>query len=63
MGVFLERNLKDINDRHPMLGIIWTIAWVPVENEKLPSSYLSELTIFNYLKSSKAVIYRRNNEV
>ena len=63
VGIFLKSSLKAPEYDRPMYNIVWTIAWVPVGNEKLPSAYLTELTIFNYLKTERAQIYRRNDEV
>ena len=37
--------------------------WVPVEDEKMPSKYLSEMTIMNYLKTGKGKIYRRKDGI
>ena len=45
------------------IEIVWTIMWAPVENKKLPSRELSELTILNYLKAGKARLYRSEDEL
>ncbi len=37
--------------------------WIPVEQEKMPSKYLSEMTIMNYLKTGKGKIYRRKDGI
>ena len=64
VGIFVRKNVKDLpdvkNENHRRLGVVWTIMWVPVNNEKMPSTYLTEITITNYLRAGKAKIYRRN---
>ncbi len=68
VGIFVRSQLKDIyiNDSqtsNKSFGIVWVIMWVPVEEEKMPSKYLSEMTIMNYLKSGKGKIYRRKDGI
>ena len=64
VGIFVRKNIKDLpdskSDNHRRLGVVWTIMWIPVNNEKMPSTYLTEITISNYLKAGQAKIYRRN---
>ena len=61
VGIFLKSSFKAPEYDRPMYNIVWTIAWIPIENEKLPSSYMTELTIFHYLKTGSAEIFRRDD--
>ena len=68
VGIFIRSQLKDkyVNDAfttHKGFGIVWIIAWVPVQNEKMPSKYLSEMTIMNYLKTGEGKIYRSKDGI
>ena len=67
VGVFIKSNLKsegrEYRDSNLRLKTVWTIMWIPVENEKSPSMYLTESTIFNYLRIGAGRIYRRNDEI
>jgi len=67
VGIFITSNLKctgeEYFDSNLRLKTVWTIMWIPIENEKSPSMYLTESTIFNYLRIGAGEIYRRKNEV
>ena len=68
VGIFVRSELKSkyANDgftTNKSLGWVWIIMWVPVENEKMPSKYLSEITIMNYLRTGEGKIYRRKNGI
>ena len=68
VGIFVRSQLKDryFNDgvtTNKSIGTVWVIMWVPVEKEKMPSKYLSEITIMNYLRSGEGKIYRRNDGI
>ena len=62
VGIFVRKELKKINKFHSQIGIVWHIEWIPVENGKLPSVTLSELSIMHYLKSGKAQIFKIRRE-
>ena len=61
VGIFLKSSLEALEFDRPMYNIIWTIAWVDIGNEKLPSSFMTELIIFNYLRTGEAEIFRRDD--
>ena len=63
MGIFIRKELKEIVDQKRNIGIVWVIRWIPVENDKMPSTHLSEITIMNYLRTGKGKIYRRNDGI
>ena len=63
VGIFTGKELKNFHDKNRSYGVVWKIHWVPVENEKMPSKFLSELTIMNYLSSGKGKIYRRDDGI
>jgi hypothetical protein len=63
VGIFTSRQLKSFHDKERSYGIVWEIRWILVENEKMPSRYLSEITIMHYLRSGKGKIYRRANGI
>lgn len=61
VGIFVRRELKSNVDHNKGVGIVWVIKWIPVENDKMPSTHLSEITIMNYLRTGKGKIYRRDD--
>jgi len=68
VGIFVRSQLKDmyVNDSrttNKSFGIVWIIMWIPVGEEKMPSKYLSEMTIMNYLKTGKGKIFRSKNDI
>lgn len=63
MGIFIRRELKSNVDEKRNIGIVWVIRWIPVENDKMPSTHLSEITIMNYLRRGLGKIYRRGDEL
>lgn len=63
VGIFMRKELKEIVDQKRNIGIVWVIQWIPVENDKMPSTHLSEITIMNYLRTGKGKIYRRNDGI
>jgi len=67
VGIFITSNLKyegkEYLDSNLRLKTVWTIMWISIENKKSPSMYLTESTIFNYLRMGTGKIYRRKNEV
>ena len=63
VGIFVRRELKSNVDQKRNIGIVWIIKWIPVENDKMPSTHLSEITIMNYLRTGKGKIYRRDDGI
>ena len=59
----MRKELKEIVDQKRNIGIVWVIQWIHVENDKMPSTHLSEITIMNYLRTGKGKIYRRNDGI
>ena len=62
VGIFVRKELKHINRHHHRIGIVWHIRWIPVEDHKMPSKTHSELSILHYLKSGKAIIFKKRRE-
>lgn len=63
VGILVKRRYKAYDYKNIGIEIVWTVMWAPIENKKLPSRELSELTILNYLKAGKARLYRSEDEI
>ena len=63
VGVFVKKQLKNYYDAERSFGIVWTIMWIPVGDEKMPSPQLSEITIMNYLRSGKGKTFRSDDGI
>ena len=58
-----DRYFNDGVTTNKSFGMVWVIMWIPVENAKMPSSHLSEITIMNYLRTGEGKIYRRDDGI
>ena len=63
VGIFVRKELKSYYDFERSFGIVWTVMWIPVDDEKMPSSQLSEITIMNYLRSGQGKIFRSGDGI